>query len=340
LNTVVPYADDIYHKNRPTLRIEPDKVLKLDDHVGVHPSLKELHAVWESGDLAVIQGVGYPNPNRSHTRSMEIWQTGVVGTAPPAGWLGRVADANSTFQLCHVGPDAVPLAVRGRTSIPQALASLVDYQFAAYVRLPALPNGEQVSDPLVAEIRHRFASARDLAARLASLPAGPSGSESAAISETLAGRLATIRRLIEADLPLRVYHTAQGGFDTHAAQRFSHQDLLRQVSQAVTGFLKALKPSRLDERVVVLVFSEFGRRVKENASSGTDHGAAAPVLLAGGPVKGGLIGPPPDLKVLDDGGDPHFTTDFRDVYAALLNRWLAVDPEPILGRRDASFSLF
>src|SRR5271163_2225178 len=102
LNTVIPYADDIYHKNRPTLRIEPDKVLKLDDHVGLHASLKELHAVWELGDLAVLQGVGYPNPNRSHTRSMEIWQTGVVGAAPPAGWLGRVADANSSFKLCHV----------------------------------------------------------------------------------------------------------------------------------------------------------------------------------------------------------------------------------------------
>ena len=148
LNTIVPYADDLYHKNRPTLRIEPDKVLKLDDHVGVHPSLKELHALWELGDLAVIQGVGYPNPNRSHTRSMEIWQTGVVGTAPPAGWLGRVADADSTFRLCHVGPETVPLAVRGRTAIPQALASLADYQLTANARLPALPQDEQAGGAL------------------------------------------------------------------------------------------------------------------------------------------------------------------------------------------------
>ena len=140
LNTVIPYTNDVYHKNRPTLRIEPDKVLKLDDHVGLHPSLKELHTVWESGDLAVIQGVGYPDPNRSHTRSMEIWQTGVVGAAPPCGWLGRVADSNSSFKLCHVGPESVPMAVRGRTSIPQALASLADYQLVEGGQLSRAPN--------------------------------------------------------------------------------------------------------------------------------------------------------------------------------------------------------
>ena len=340
LNTVIPYADDIYHKNRPTLRIEPDKVLKLDDHVGLHPSLKELHSLWESGDLAVLQGVGYPNPNRSHTRSMEIWQTGLVGAAPPAGWLGRVADVNSTVRICHVGPESVPMAARGRTSIPQALASLSDYQLVANAGLPTGPQGDQAGDPLVGDIRKRLISARELAARLAALPAGPSGSQSASVPETLEGRLATIHRLIEADLPLRVYYTSQGGFDTHAAQRFVHQDLLRQVSQAVVGFLKALKASRLDERVVVLVFSEFGRRLKENTSSGTDQGAAAPVFLAGRPVKGTLIGPPPSLAELDDGGDPRFTTDFRDVYATLLRRWLAVDPDAILGRRDVSLSLF
>lgn len=314
--------------------------MKLDDHVGLHPSLKELHSLWESGDLAVLQGVGYPNPNRSHTRSMEIWQTGVVGAAPPAGWLGRVADVNSTFRICHVGPESVPMAVRGRTSIPQALASLSDYQLVANAGLPTGPQGDQAGDPLVGDIRQRLISARELAARLAALPAGPSGSQSASVPETLEGRLATIHRLIEADLPLRVYYTSQGGFDTHAAQRFVHQDLLRQVSEAVAGFLKALKASRLDERVVVLVFSEFGRRLKENTSSGTDHGAAAPVFLAGRPVKGTLIGPPPSLAELDDGGDPRFTTDFRDVYATLLRRWLAVDPDAILGRRDVSLSLF
>jgi len=340
LNTVVPHADDIYHRSRPTLRIEPDQVLKLDDHVGLHPALEELHSLWESGDLALIQGVGYPNPTRSHFRSMEIWQTGVVGPAPPAGWLGRAADVSPALGLCHVGPEAVPLAIQGRKVIPQALASLAEYRLAPGAVLPNLPVAARPGDAVLDQVHRQFATARELAARLAAMPAGRASGESTAASpETLEGRLETIHRLIEADLPSRVYYTAQAGFDTHAAQRYTHQELLHQVSQGVTGFLKSLKTSRLDDRVVVLLFSEFGRRLKENASNGTDHGAAAPVLLAGKPIKGGLIGPPPNLANLDDGGDPRSTTDFRDVYATLLRRWLAIDPEPILGRRDGSLGV-
>jgi uncharacterized protein (DUF1501 family) len=335
LNTVVPHASDIYHRSRPTLRIEPGKVLKLDDHAGLHPALKDLHALWESGALAVIQGVGYPNPNRSHTHSMEIWQTGLLSPAP-AGWLGRVADANPVLRVCHVGEFSVPLAVRGQKTIPQSLASLADYRLAAGAGLPDSPTATREPDRLLEEVRRQFSATRDLSARLAALNSGRARSVSGESTESLRGRLNTIRQLIEADLPLRVYYTSQGGFDTHASQRFAHEDLLRRVSLAVAAFLKDLKANHLDERVVVLLFSEFGRRLKENATSGTDHGSAAPVLLAGRPVKGGLIGPPPDLTELDDVGDPRFTIDFRDLYATLLRRWLAVDPEPILGKRPGS----
>jgi uncharacterized protein (DUF1501 family) len=339
LNTVVPLADDVYHKSRPTLRIEPDKVLRLDDRVGLHPAMKELNSLWESGDLAMVQGVGYPNPNRSHFRSMEIWQTGWLGLAPTAGWLGRVADADPALRLCHVGPQTVPLALRGRKTVPQALASLADYRLMPGAGLVDLSGVGDSGDPVLDQVRRQFTAARELSTRLAAIPAAPGATAPAPAPDTLEGRLDTIRRLIEADSQFRIYYTAQEGFDTHAAQRFAHQDLLRKVSQGVAGFLKGLKASRIDERVVVLMFSEFGRRLKENASGGTDHGTAAPVLLAGKPVKGGLIGPPPDLARLDDSGDPRFTTDFRDVYATLLRRWLAIDPEPILGRRDGVLSL-
>ena len=340
LNTVVPYASDVYHKSRPTLRIEHDKVKKLDDHVGLHPALDGLYALWQSGDLAVVQGVGYPNPNRSHTRSMEIWQTGTIGPAPPAGWLGRLADGSRTLELCHVGQESVPLALRGQKAIPRSLASLVDYRLADRAQLPRLPAPTRPTDHLLEEVRRQFDAARDLSARLAALNSQSAATASAEPADSFPGRLDTIRTLIEADLPLRVYYTAQGGFDTHAAQRFNHQDLLRRVSQGVASFLKDLKASRLDERVVVLLFSEFGRRLMENATSGTDHGSAAPVLLAGTPVKGGLIGPPPNLDDLDEAGDPRFATDFRDLYATLLRRWLAVDPEPILGKRQSLLPLF
>jgi uncharacterized protein (DUF1501 family) len=340
LNTVVPHADDIYHKSRPTLRVRPEKALKLDAHVGLHPSFKELHALWNSGHLAVFQGVGYPNPNRSHSRSMEIWQTGAIGPAPPAGWLGRAADANSALALCHVGPQSVPLAVRGRKTIPQSLASLADYRLIPGIQIADAPMTDEPAAPALGQIYRQFAAARDLSHRLTSITGDRAAAESGSSPDTLDGRLETIRRLIEADLPLRVYYTSLGGFDTHAAQYYTHQNLLRQLSQGVAALLKSLKASRLDERVVVLLFSEFGRRLKENATSGTDHGTAAPVFLAGTRVRGGLIGAPSDLSHLDDGGDPRFTTDFRDVYATLLRRWLGVDPEPILGRRDEELSVF
>ena len=145
-------------------------------------------------------------------------------------------------------------------------------------------------------------------------------------AETLAGRLETIRRLIEANTPYRVYYTAQDGFDTHAGQLYAHQRLLQTMGKALAGFLDSLKPSQLDERVVVLVFSEFGRRLKENANGGTDHGAAAPVLIAGRAVKGGLFGPHPNLADLDETGDPRFAVDFRDIYASLIRRWLDAGP--------------
>jgi uncharacterized protein (DUF1501 family) len=336
LNTVIPHAEDVYHKSRPTLRVEPKDVLKLDDRAGLHPALKDLHRLWEAGDLAVIQGVGYPDPNRSHTRSMEIWQTGAIGPAPPSGWLGRAADIDPGLLSCHVGPLAVPMAIRGRRAIPRALASLADFHLAPGAELADASATTAGGDPVLDAVRRQFAAARDLSDRLRDIPDRPEASA----DRPLAGRLDTIRRLIEADSGCRIYYTSQSGFDTHAAQRFSHETALRQVAQGVSGFLASLKASRLEERVVVLMFSEFGRRLKENASSGTDHGTAGPVLLAGKPVKGGLVGPMPDLAHLDDSGDPRFTTDFRDVYATILRRWLAVDPGPILGRRDDSRALF
>jgi uncharacterized protein (DUF1501 family) len=158
-------------------------------------------------------------------------------------------------------------------------------------------------------------------------------------SQTLRGRLETIRRLIGADTPYRVYYTDLGGFDTHAGQEFAHQALLAELSQAIAGFLRNLKAARLDRRVLVLAYSEFGRRLDENASGGTDHGTAAPTLIAGPAVKGGLLGTAPDLKNLDDAGDPRFTTDFRDIYAKLLKTWLKIDPTPILGERKPALEI-
>lgn len=336
LNTVIPYQDDVYHKRRPTLRVEPGKVLKLDDHVGLHPALKDLKRLWDDGHLAIVQGVGYPEPNRSHFRSMEIWQTGAVGPAPVAGWLGRLGDAHPGVDLCHVGQGSVPQALLGRKAIAQSLASIADFRLVPGADLPSRFPGHPPC-PALEEIRHRYTLSAELASRLQNLHVESAGP---ADPDAVPGRLASISSLIRADTPFRVFYTSQGGFDTHASQIYTHQQLLQTLGKAVTGFLEGLKSRDLAERVVVLIFSEFGRRLAENANRGTDHGTAAPVLIAGSPVKAGLLGKAPSLAELDETGDPRFTVDFRDVYASLLRQWLNVDPAPILGERNAALPLF
>ena len=324
LNTVIPPGDDLYHKARPTLRVEPKSVLKLDDRVGLHPSMVDLHRLWDRGELAVVQGVGYPNPNRSHSRSMEIWQAGTPGPAPLEGWLGRARDANPALGACHVGDEATPLAVRGRMASTPSIAALEQIRPGPGA---VFPDRSPSGDDLAREIRRRMTDTRDRAARLEAMAGQVLPDE----ADSLERRLGLVRVLMEQDRALRVFYTSQGGFDTHAGQRFAHAELLRTVSSAVGKFLADVRGRGLADRVVVLIYSEFGRRVRENAQGGTDHGAAGPVLVAGAPVRGGLFGPAPDLANLED-GDLRHAVDFRDVYAALLRRWLAVDPGPILGR--------
>ena len=252
---------------------------------------------------------------------------------PDAGWLGRAADANGSVGPCHVGSEALPLAVRGRKFFTPSIASLADYTIPA--GMPARDRARPV-DELAREIRERSDHSIDQAKRLAAASRSLPGSATGSLEE----RLTTIRILIEHEPGLRVFYTATApaAFDTHTAQKFTHRELLRSVSTAVAGFLSEVRSRGLGERVVVLMFSEFGRRVRENAQGGTDHGAAGPVFLAGAPVRGGLIGPPPDLAHLDN-GDLKFAVDFRDIYATLLRSWLHVDPVPVLGRREESLPL-
>jgi uncharacterized protein (DUF1501 family) len=332
LNTVVPYRDDVYHRSRRALRVEPSKVLKLDGQAGLHPALKELKRLWDKGHLAIVQGVGYPDPDRSHFRSMEIWQTGALAPAPVAGWLGRAGDLDPKLDLCHVGQEALPLALQGRKAVAQSLASVADYHLPPGSELPAWFEGGPV-DPALEGIRRRYRSAAELASRLEKLHGG---SRETIDASTLEGRLATIGSLIRADTPFRVFYTSLSGFDTHASQLFTHAQLLQTLATGVTQFLEGLDSRVLAERVIVLIFSEFGRRLQENASSGTDHGTAAPLFIAGSRVKGGLLGRAPSLAHLDETGDPRFTVDFRDVYASVLGQWLHIDPVPILGERNGS----
>lgn len=334
LNTVVPYADDLYHRARPSLRIAPDKALKLDDHLGLHPSLKEFHDLWGQGCLHIVENVGYPAPNRSHFRSMEIWQSGTLDNPQPAGWLGRAAETQQQLGLCFVGDTAIPLAVRQRTGAALSIDRLADLRLQPGAQLPA---ADAQRGELAQSIEARMRAVAALAERapLTAMPAVAGNDD-----DRLLESMQTIRALATRELGLRVFYVRLSGFDTHSGQAFTHAQLLSTLSRGIGSLFDGLRKDGLDQRVLVMVMSEFGRRLAQNGQNGTDHGAAAPLFLAGPAVAGGISGGLPDLADLD-GGDLRYRVDFRDVYAAILAQWLQVDPQAVLGRQAPdSLSLF
>jgi len=341
LNTVVPFEDDIYRKSRPKLAIPADRVLKLDDHLGLHPEMTGFRDLFKDGRLAIVQGVGYPEPNRSHFESMDIWHTcRRKADRRNDGWLGRYLDAAAR----NAGGDAPALHL-GEEQQPAALA-------AQNVRVPSIRSVDRFrleeDDPrLKAAIDMLAADARpagnDLLGFVGAITTGAleasrrvesarGGYEAKAEypDTSLASKLKTVAQLIDAGLATRIYYVTLDGFDTHAQQPDAHAALLGQLSGAVTAFVRDVEGHGHGKRVLVTSFSEFGRRVAENASDGTDHGAAGPMFLAGAGVKPGLIGAHPSLTDLED-GDLKFHADFRQVYAALLEKWLRWPSGEVLG---------
>lgn len=344
LNTIVPYADENYRASRTTLAIAKSQVLKIDDSVGFHPSLKGFARLLEAQQLAIVQGVGYPNPNRSHFESMDIWHTAhQKADKQQGGWIGRALDAQhkewkkqSDTPALHLGDEAQPLALAARDVATPSVRSLERFKLetsgdaarrSMIQTTTQLPRTE--ASDLLKFVQTSAAAALEASRRI---------EEAARDYKTpvkypttpLATRLKSVAQLIDAGLATRIYYVAIDGWDTHAQQAAAHAALLEQLGDAVAAFTEDLVHHGHGERVVTLMFSEFGRRVKENASRGTDHGAAAPVLLAGAKVKSGLIGKHPSLTDLDDGDLKHHT-DFRQVYAALLERWLGWPAAPIVG---------
>jgi uncharacterized protein (DUF1501 family) len=349
LNTVVPYADDIYHRNRFATRVDESDVLRIDDYVGLHPAMKGMAHLLENRRLAIVQGVGYANPNRSHFESMDIWHSARRdGGHRQVGWLGRYLDASARLgddsqvdgrlAAVHLGSEVQPLALAGLRIHAPSISSLDAFQLddggragqrEAIQRLIDAPRAE--AHDLVAYVRAAAQTAVASSRRVRKAM----GSYSTPVkypASGLAEKLRGVAQLIEAGLSMRVYYLALDGFDTHSEQTEAHAALLTELSESLAAFVDDLVHHGHDQRVLVMCFSEFGRRVKENASRGTDHGAAAPMFLAGGAVRGGLFGNHPDLSELAD-GDPRFHTDFRRVYATVLEHWLDVGSEPVLGDR-------
>lgn len=341
LNTVIPFADDEYAKNRFSLKHDQNSVLKVDDYIGLHPSLRGMADLLEQEKLAIVQGVGYPHPNRSHFESMDIWHT-AVAKLPVArsGWLGRGLDSaqrdGGDLPALHLGGEVQPLALAARDVAVPSLASLDgfklntggDGELARVIRQNASV-ARASSDELLSFLQANTAGA--LAASERVERATKEYQSSAAYPGTaLAEKLRGVAQLINAGLNTRIYYVALDGFDNHSNQRDAHAGLLNELSGAVAAFMNDVNEHGHGERVMVMTFSEFGRRVRENASQGTDHGAAAPMLLAGPRVKSGLVGKHPSLTDLDD-GDLKFHTDFRRVYAAVLRHWLGWPPAAIVG---------
>jgi uncharacterized protein (DUF1501 family) len=356
LNTVVPYSDPEYRKNRPRLHLTRDRVRRIDDRVGFHPSLDGFAKLLESGRLAVVQSVGYPNPNRSHFESMAIWQAACLGArGDTPGWLARALDARRSppggdAAAVHVGPSPLPQALAGSTHHVPSLSSAD--QLVRRVGPAGVPDSTRQREALDAVagfdcggpgsllqfVQRSVVSAQAGSARLEKALGHSAVGAGYPESFALARQLRLVARLVQAGLTTPLYYTRLGGFDTHANQPFAHESLLSEVGGSLRAFLDDLARSGDAARVAVLVYSEFGRRLRENASAGTDHGTAAPVFVLGGRVKAGLHGPYPDLQDLQD-GDPKFAVDFRRVYATLLEDWLGLPSRPVLGAAFAKLQL-
>jgi len=347
LNTVIPYTDLGYAKARPVIGLPVSDVVKLSSTVGLHPNMGAFKGMFDKGQLAVMTGVGYPNPNRSHFQSMDVWQTGntEIDVRERTGWLARYFDKDGHFQgnplsgitLGSALPltlfsDSVPASVIGggsdfgfRQDGPdkkqvETLRALYSQGTVAGSNAEFVRNvgSEAYSSSL--ELKKAFKDYDIKAGEHAKYPQG----------NGLAGGLQTIAKLITGGVGTRVYYLSTGGFDTHANQPRQHANLLGGLADAISAFYTDLTQQGRANDVVTMTFSEFGRRVKENGSAGTDHGAASVMFLAGGGIKGGVYGDYPSLSDLDD-GDLRMHTDFRSVYATLLDKWLQTGSQPVLG---------
>lgn len=349
LNTVIPYGDPAYFNARPQIAVQApgasgnNVALQLDPSagIGLHPALAPMKELYDEGLVSVVQGVGYPNPNRSHFTSMDIWQTGRLD-AKGSGWIGRYFDATCNGTPIPEGSVAVgrtaPLAMEGNIQKPISFENPALFRWLGEDLHGSMKEPYDAINRAGALAGTQAETQKDFLMRTALDAQVASGRILAAVAKQplvrypehgLARQLRTVGAMIRDGMPTRVYYATMGGFDTHSGQAGRHAQLLRQVAESVAAFQRDLKEQGNAERVVTLVFSEFGRRVKQNGSGGTDHGTAAPVFVVGAGVKPGVVGRHPSLVDLDQ-GDLKFGVDFRSVYASLLGDWMKAPSDQIL----------
>ncbi len=350
LNTVVPFEDPLYRKNRPQLGLPEKDLHKIGKGLGLHPSLKGCAQLLRAKKLAIVQGIGYPHPNRSHFKSMDIWHAADLrGNRSGTGWLGRALDQK--FQQVQEGgaelginlSERIPLALVGRTYKPIAFQNPLGYQymgtkeekkvFDSLARKGAGAEG----NPVLARLRQVAEEAVETSASVRK--AAQIYKTPIRYPNTQIGRsLKNVAAMIAGKLPTLVYYTYHGGFDTHVNQAGRHANILKQLDDALVAFQADLKRNGSSDKVLLMVFSEFGRRVAQNRSGGTDHGTAGSLFLVGESLRGGIFGQTPSLSDLDK-GDLKYNTDFRSVYGELLDGWMAVNSEKVLGGRFPKLGL-
>lgn len=366
LNTVIPFENDRYYAARPRIGVARKDVLKLTDGVGLHPEAKGLKELYDAGLLSVVQGVGYPNPNRSHFVATDIWSTADPTEATHNGWIGRYFDCTCSGRP---RPDPkrgiaitseVPLAMQGEKFSPVSFSTPDELKWRGPGargrgvkafddlnrphRAGPIADGPPKDEASALAYLERMAMDARASAEEIQHAAGSGRSRRAGRRRrgrtALENDLEMVHRMIRAGLDTSVYYVSLGGFDTHANQVGRHNNLMRTLGDALKAFTDSLRSDGLLDRVLLMTFSEFGRRVAENGSGGTDHGVAAPLFVVGGGVKAGVHGQHPSLEPdMLDHGDLKWGTDFRSVYATILDEWLRADSAKVLGGRFAGLPL-
>ena len=341
LNTLIPYADPAYHAARPELAYSPDQVLRLDDRLGLNPAMTGMKALWQKQQLAIVRGVGYPKPDHSHFRSMDIWQTASPDAPSRTGWVGRWLDAtgDDPLRAVNIGSVLPPLAVGARAAAAALpIGTSRRLAVAQAHALAALGRADPTDTPARAMVCAGYRADRQVDATFgAIIDSKPTSADDQDQTQggmgggrnSLTEQLDLVARCVKAGVPTRVYTVSLGGFDTHADEKQSQQAQLATLDFAVSHFMADLATDPRGRNVVLLAYSEFGRRVAANASQGTDHGTAGPVFVAGPGVKGGFYGTEPSLTDLDN-GDLRAGTDFRVIYSELLAKVLGADPGRVL----------
>lgn len=342
LNTIVPVRNDLYYQARPKLAIPAEKTLKLADHAALHPSLEGIRRLYDQGYVTVVNNVGYPDPDRSHFRSTDIWESGSSSReALSTGWLGRYLDANSkqyaSSTLAIEIDDTLSLAMKGKIRKGLAVADIRQFHDAAadgFLKSISATHAQTHEEGLAGYLYRTLAETTSAADYVFEHTKTRSTSQ-VYPSTQLGKRMKTIATLIRSGAATKVFYVSHVGYDTHVSQDGRHSRLLSELDQALTALTKDLTDAGRFQDTLIMTFSEFGRRVAENASAGTDHGTAAPMFLIGGGLKKqGLYNDLPDLANLDN-GDLKYQVDFRRVYATVLERWLDVRARDVLSTKHS-----